>query len=278
MNEDHSVTKIANLILDRTGIYFKENKYPILKIKLDKIIWDWGIAGGYDELYDIIIKDNYGERFFDIINEISVNVTEFFRQPEHFHFLQDIFITQFMEKKNPEKTIRAWSAACSTGQEPYSIVISLNDGLDCLENQSIVKPEISVVSSDISHRALEIAIKGVYPFEEASKVCDKKCLKKYFQYGTGNNEGHVKLKDTVMKSIEFRSLNLNSPIPFKNEFDIVFVRNVMIYFSKEKQKEVLEKICSSIKKGGYLFLGYSETILGFSLPLTYIKPSIYQKK
>lgn len=279
-NKKEIIQKIANLILDKTGIFFKDNKLTILEIKLNKIIYDWGIKGGFTELYEILIEDNYSTKFFDVINEISVNVTEFRRQKEQFIFMEKILIPEFLAFHHNKMNIRAWSCACSTGQEPYSIAISLLDGLHEHEKSigsKIINPEIEIIGSDISHRALKIAESALYTLEETEHSLDTSTIHKYFQYGTGSNNGYCRIKPKIRDIIKFQYLNLNEHIPFHGEFDFVFLRNVMIYFNKEKQEDIFNKVCGTIKKGGYLFTGYSESTTGFDLPLKYLKPSIYKK-
>ncbi|MDD5066993.1 MAG: protein-glutamate O-methyltransferase CheR [bacterium] len=273
-NENEILAKISNLLLDRTGIFIRENHLPALKNKLNRILRDWKLSD-YEELYNILVHDDYSEKFFDVVNEISVNVTDFYRQFEHFLFVRDNFVPEYLKINGQPWKIKAWSAACSTGEEAYSILMSLLDGF---HRMNVNKYAVKLVASDISTRALGTARQGVYDLERVKeKLLEEEGLTRYFQKGFGKNEGMVKVKDFLQKPIDFIRLNLNEEIPFSREFDIVFIRNVLIYFSKEKQGEILSRICQTMKTGSYLFLGYSETARDLSLPLEYVQPSVYRK-
>lgn len=272
--DNNIISKIADFILDKTGIYYRDYNYEIFVAKLDRIIKAWKISG-YEELFNILIKDVYGERFFDVVNEVAVNVTQFGRQIEHFKFIEFEFIPELIKKRDSRILINAWSAACSTGQEAYHITIAAESAF---RNQGYTDYQISVIGSDISKRALNIAEKGIYPYNGVEKkFTNIDQVYNYFQKGIGKNEGMIRIKPSLKKEIEFKYINLNNDIHFNEQFDIVFLRNVLIYFSKEKQGEILNKICKTIKVGGYLFLGYSESTIDFKLPITYIQPSIYKR-
>ncbi len=277
--ENEAFQKISDLILDCTGIYITPNKFQILKIKLNKILHDWQV-NSYEELYEILKEDKYGPKFFDIINEISVNVTEFNRQQDHFLFLKKIAAQEFFSRTFPGEKIRSWSAASSTGQEAYDIAMILADSLEDYEKENNKKLDckIEVMASDISHRALDIARKGIYSREDLFKAYEKEFIHRHFQNGTGSHNGHVKIKDYIHNLVDFQHINLYDTLTFQEEFDCVFLRNVLIYFNEETQKKIINKICNTIKKDGYLFLGYSELIYDTDYPLKYIKPSIYKKK
>lgn len=270
---DNMLQKIADLILDRTGIYIKEKQLPGLKVKLDRVLRDWKITD-YGILYGILDKSPYGDRFFDIVNEISVNVTDFCRQVDHFFFLRDILAPR-LAGKSGTGPFRIWSAACATGEEPYSILMALLEGFRIC---GAAPPALDILATDISPRSLKTAGEGVYELERVkNNLPDADCLARYFQEGFGISRGFVRIKDALRKKVRFLSLNLNGEVPYHNEFDIVFLRNVLIYFSRPKQREILEKMCRALKKEGLLFLGFSETARGLDLPLDYVQPAVYRR-
>jgi chemotaxis protein methyltransferase CheR len=166
--------------------------------------------------------------------------------------------------------LRIWSAGCSTGEEPYSIAMTLR------EMYSGSEMSIKIVGTDISTRVLNTAINGIYPIEKVGKVSSA-FLRKYFQIGQGNWDGYYRVKKELKGMIEFRRFNLMEEVPYKEPFDIIFCRNVMIYFDKKTQGNMVSKFHECLKGGGYLFIGRSESLTGLKHQFNYMEPSVYRK-
>jgi chemotaxis protein methyltransferase CheR len=206
-----------------------------------------------------------------MIDSLSTNLTSFFREVEHFRKFHEIIPEIIGASHNGHiPKLRIWSAGCSTGEEPYSIAMTLRDIYG--SNEMAIK----IVGTDISTRVLNTAINGIYPREKVGKVSSA-FLKKYFQIGQGSWNGYYRVKKELKDMIEFRRLNLMEDIPYKDPFDIIFCRNVMIYFDKKTQGNMVSKFYECLRDGGYLFIGRSESLTGLKHQFNYMEPSVYRK-
>jgi chemotaxis protein methyltransferase CheR len=204
-----------------------------------------------------------------LIDAISTNHTSFFREDEHFRFLAAHVVPPLAAGGRP---VRVWCAACSTGQEPVSLAVTLMDALPASHHSSI-----RLLASDISMRALKTASAGVYPMRMAQGV-PPAVLKTYFERGLGADEGKVRVRAQVRRTIEYRRLNLIEIDGLGETFDVVFCRNVMIYFDKAVQQRVVSMIERHLAPGGYLFIAHSESLNGLSHELKWIAPAVYQRR
>ncbi len=246
------LTNIARLIYSRTGINFEDEKIEILENKLISFCQKNNIKN-LRELYHHIKKDN--ELFLKLLNRILVNVTEFFRHREQFEFLENEFFKEYV-KPLQLKNIMIWSAGCATGEEPYSIAISMEEG-KLINN--VPELEYRIVASDFSTKAISYAKTGIYPVEKVKNI-KYEILKKYFLRGTGKKEGYVKVKRFIRLKVEFKYENLME-VSYINQFDSIFFRNVMIYFDTKIKNLMLEKMYNALKRNGFLFTGASENII-----------------
>lgn len=209
-----------------------------------------------------------------LIDALSTNFTTFFREIEHFKFLREIIIPDFLASQDAkgDGPFRAWSAACSTGEEPYSMAIVI---AACF--QTIDQDAWQIFASDISTRVLEKAGRGIY---EASRVKlpNPAWLQRYFQEGRGDWEGHYRVKKHLREQIDFQRLNLLDPSPRPEErYHLIFCRNVMIYFDQATAQLLVEKLCRQLHHGGYLIVGHAENLGRRPHGLQQIKPSIFRK-
>jgi len=213
-------------------------------------------------------KLNEAIHLFDII---STNKTDFFREPIHFKYLEQYVQNLLINKK--DVFLKIWSAGCSSGEEPYSIAMTLNN---LMEKTNIFN--YTILATDISLRMLSIAKKGIYSFEKIKNL-PPELIKKYFLKGINKEQGNVKIKPELQLKITYRYHNLldNNNEPDFRSYDIIFCRNVLIYFNKDVQLKVLIKLCNYLKKGGILFIGHSESLTGMPLPLKHLQPTIYMK-
>jgi chemotaxis protein methyltransferase CheR len=201
-----------------------------------------------------------------MVDALTTNFTSFFREPEHFDLLRNKVVPEHAQ----HDPMRVWSAACSTGEEPYSIVITL---LEALENSG---RSIEVIASDISTRTLKRAAEGLYQAEQLSSV-PKFLLRKYFLKGEGQWSGWYRVKPAVRQRIEFRHINLMDALPSLGLFSVIFCRNVMIYFDQPGQESVVNKLAPYLEPNGYLFIGHAEGLAGVTHPLRYIQPAVYKQ-
>jgi chemotaxis protein methyltransferase CheR len=213
------------------------------------------------------------EELTDLIDAISTNVTSFFREEQHFDFLASTVLPQWVSEpdRRPGDVFRAWSAACSSGEEPYSIAIVLDD---FFSRQPDYRGE--VIASDISTRMLQRAQEAIYRIEQV-KLPEVEWLKRYFLKGVGAFQGCCRVKNEVKKLVTFHHANLLQPgFPAAGPVEVIFCRNVMIYFDQKTQEELVELLTGELVPGGYLLLGHSENLIGLSHPLSTVSASIYR--
>jgi chemotaxis protein methyltransferase CheR len=242
----------SDLIYKASGIRLTYQKKNLLVSRLMKRLKSLGIESFY-HYYQFIKKDH--SEFIQMLNCIATNTTKFFREEYHFKFLQDICLPELINKR----TLNVWSAGCSTGEEAYSIAISIYEVLSKLNG---LRPEVTILGTDISTSAIEFAKRGIYEEEQLPGNLAPTYLKRYFLKGAGEYLGMIKVKDFIKEMVRFERLNLKDKFyPVMKDFDIIFCRNVMIYFSQEMKEYVLNQFYNHLSEGGYLFLGHSEALL-----------------
>ena len=212
-----------------------------------------------------LIQNDAGERS-TMLNRLTTNHTYFMREPRHFEFLRQRILPE-VTAKITDKCLRVWSAGCSTGEEAYTAVMVMKEwfgpGTDW---------DYRVLATDLSTRVLETARQGIYS-RESLRDLPGAWEKRYFR-----RQGETfLLSEDVKKEVIFRRLNLMEPFPFHRPFDLIFCRNVMIYFNQQTKNELVAKFCNALKPGGYLLIGHSETVQRDTAELNYIEPSIYQR-
>lgn len=264
-----------NLVFEQTGISLGEKKKELVKTRLGKRLRATGIPTFKDYYNYVTSSENGGnDELISLIDAISTNKTSFFRENEHFIFLREAVIPEILSnsKKSGKKKIRVWSAGCSSGEEPYTLAIVFHENI-----KNLSAWDFKILATDISTRMLENASAGVYRMETIQDV-PLALRRAHFQSGYREMIGQCKVKKHLRDLIIFRRLNLMMPAyPFKGLFDFIFCRNVIIYFNKKTQAELMMKYHRYLKPGGYLFLGHSEGLTGISSGLKYVKPSVYQK-
>ena len=252
----HLHEKVKELLYSFTGITLTENKDIMISNRLHKLKRNTGFKGTLDELLDDIHEGHNKTQF---INAFTTNKTHFFREEFHFKDLKDRVLPEFI-KNNSE--IKMYCSASSTGEEPYSMAMTV------LEAQEELSKRIncSIIATDIDTNVLQYAANGVYRFAKSSKefpswIKPPKYFRKRVQKNLASEEILIKVKEELQKMITFQVMNLNDKeYPFnKNQFDIIFCRNVLIYFSSFDQEKILFKLFKHLKVGGTLYLGHSES-------------------
>lgn len=265
---------ISDLMHDRFGINLHEGKRELIKARLGKVLRREGIDS-YGKLYDMAVADQTGHKLNIIVNALTTNVTHFFREQPHFDFISKVIMPEFVEDKKATvgNKLRVWSAGCSSGEEPYSIAFTITD---YLQEKQTGDADVKILATDISMEALSVAEMAVYKKKEIN-IAIPLGKKKYFEPLPGDNE-LLKIRENISCLTKFRYLNLNGTWPMKNLFDIIFCRNVMIYFSPGAKKTLISRIKGVLKNDGYFFIGHSESINNMSEGFEYIAPGIYRKK
>ncbi len=264
---DKEFQLIQTLIYHHAGIFLKDHKRTMAANRLRKRLESFGFSS-YLRYYQFLTRDPEGNKeLAEFINCLTTNETYFFRHPEQFAFLIEQLMPELMRRKGQTK-IRIWCAACSSGEEPYSIAMLLDDWLSDAEWRSI-----EIVGTDINQRMLDKAKEGLYGSYSVSKM-PKVYRLKYF---TVNEKGDkFLLSETIKSRICFIKHNLIEPF-HQRPFDVVFCRNVLIYFNEESKRKALANLHRSMKKGGHLIIDYALSLFNNQQFFTYRKPTVYQK-
>jgi len=258
---DEEFRLFSELIREKAGIHLSEHKHQLLRARLSRRLRALDLCS-FEEYYDYLMgHDATGQEMLIMVNCITTNKTEFFREPHHFDFLQEVARQALIERarRTGNRQVRIWSAGCASGEEPYSIAISLREALG-----SLFGWEIEILASDIDTEVLEKAERGIYPLAQVSAI-PQALLHKYFRGGTGTFQGFVRVCQEIQGLVSFLRINLlDDPWPIQARFDAIFCRNVMIYFHRSTQKRLVERFAASLEEGGHLFVGHSESLFGLS--------------
>jgi len=267
---DEEFTLISSLVYEKFGIKLSEKKRALIIGRLQKELFLGGFKS-FKEYYNYVIKDQTGRALQTLADKISTNHTYFFREKEHFDFFLTSMLPRIAGNLNTNKRrIRVWSAGCSSGEEPYTLAMLMSEYF----GNEVEMMDIGILATDISLNALEKAATGVYSSEKIDQV-PPVYLKKYFSPLEGGNWA---VKQNLKNMVTFRRLNLIRPdYPFRGLFQVIFCRNVMIYFDRPTQTALIERFYRYTEPGGYLFIGHSETIDRSPGLYQYLRPSVYQR-
>jgi chemotaxis protein methyltransferase CheR len=268
---DSDFDKISRLVYDQCGINLHDGKKELVKARLGKRLRK-GQFKSFRDYYQYVVKDETGQELVYLLDSISTNFTFFFREQKHFDYLRSEFLPELMTRKRASgNRIRIWSAGCSSGEEPYSIGITL---LETVPNHLVW--DMMVMATDISTKVLKMAAAGIYHKERIHSM-PQALVKKYFLKGEHDYQDFVKAKDHLKQVIQFKRLNFMEPFNMKESFDCIFCRNVMIYFDKKTQGELVNRFYECLEEGGSLLIGHSESLTGITHPFHYVRPAIYKK-
>ncbi len=269
---DRDYRNFSELIYEKSGINLHHGKRELLKARLAKVLRQFQFRS-VSEYYDYLMKDTSGDAFIPLLDVISTNLTAFLRESKHFEFLADTAVPELFahEGVRGARDIRIWCAGCSSGEEAYSIAITMLDALP--ENRH---KDLHILATDLSTRMLQLAERGVYEAQRVEKI-PYDLRRRYFQKGVNRWGGYYRVKPHVRSLVRFQRVNFIEPFSFSDTFDIVFCRNVMIYFDKETQEGLVNRFCDVIRSPGYLFIGHSESLTGVRHRFRYVRPSVYRK-
>ncbi len=260
--------KIAN---DHSGIVISEDKFNMLYSRLSRRVRTLGLRS-FGEYCDYIRNRGTNEEILELVNAITTNMTAFFRENHHFEYLSKEVVPELLRRNSGSRKVRIWSAGCSTGEEPYSISIVLQESLS-----GAIGWDTRIFASDVDSNALMHASRGIYSEEQVSGI-DESRLRRWFLKGKGEQEGMVRLKPGVRDLVGFGQLNLMKNWKMPEPMDVIFCRNVIIYFSKPAKITLVERFANTLKEGGYLFMGHSETLFRLTDRFETVGNTIYRKK
>lgn len=265
--------RLRDLIYRDAGIWLSQNKTALLAGRLAKRLRHHGLKS-FKQYYDLIVHSE--EERVQMLNAISTNETSFFREPRHFDLLKSVIFPRWVQEASAgrrSRKIRVLSAGCSTGQEPYSLAMILLAHFPFASGW-----EIEIIATDLSTRALEIACAGIWPIEKAVEI-PVPYLKNFMLKGFADQAGKMKAGPEISSLIRFFRVNLNEPAyPFEGKFDLIFCRNVLIYFDFPGRERVVSRLASFLSPHGYLFLGHAESLHTMSGSLKTVIATVYTRK
>lgn len=267
--DDKSFSRLSSFITEEYGIKLPVTKRAMLESRLNKKVRSLGMDN-YQQFLDFIFS-NEGQRaeLLHVVDLITTNKTDFYREPDHFSFLQNEYLPNWIAQHT--HSLKIWSAGCSSGEEPYTLVMLLEE-----LRRKYAQFNYSLLASDVSIRVMQEAFKGIYPIDKIAALPIEK--KRAFFLRSKTQPDLVRVKPEFRKKISYKRINLmdDSFGLLRHDYEIIFCRNVLIYFDKPTQERVIRKFIQHLRPGGLLFLGHSESTLGMDLPLKNIRPTVYQ--
>ncbi|MEQ9403815.1 MAG: CheR family methyltransferase [Cyclobacteriaceae bacterium] len=269
---DNEFLRISEFITSGYGIKLPPFKKTMVEGRLHKRLRKTGI-NTFSEYIDFVFGKNGGAELLEMIDAISTNKTDFFRESAHFDFLTSKLIPELIEKN--QRKVNIWSSAASSGEEIYTIAMVFEEFAATPGN---LRVDYSIIGTDISVDKLKAAISGIYTYERIKDI-PVNIRDRYFLKSKNKEKKEVRIIPSIRSKVKFQRQNLmDSHYGVGDNFDIIFCRNVLIYFDKELQEKVINKLCQKLAPGGYFFLGHSESIIGKEVPLTQVMPTVYRKK
>ncbi len=271
---DQDFSRFASLIYEQCGIKMPPHKRSMLEARLRKRLRALGLDS-YEAYREYLFsKDGMVDELINMIDVVTTNKTDFFREPRHFDFMVERALPALIPGTGAgvDRPLRIWSAGCSTGEEPYTIAMVLDDYL--WQNRKV---DFEILATDISTQVLEKARLGIYHRDKIDPV-DEKFRKKYLLRSKNPESPQVRIVPALREKLRFGRVNfMGDKYEVGEQKDIIFCRNVIIYFDRVTQERFLERLCRCLRSGGYLFMGHSETLSGMPLPLRQLAPAVYQK-
>ncbi|MCX7093109.1 MAG: protein-glutamate O-methyltransferase CheR [Methylobacter sp.] len=252
-----------DLIYRIAGIWMSPSKKLLVICRLAKRLKHYGLES-YGDYFQMITGTGGKQELQMAVDLLTTNETYFFREPKHFEFLSE----HILPRHKPGRALRIWSAACSSGEEPYSIAMLLDQALD--------HAPWEIIATDLNMQVLEKARSGLYSIKSISQIPGS-YLSSYCLKGTGAWKEHLLIERKLRERVQFMHYNLTETPPKLGEFDLIFLRNVMIYFNQETKRQVVARLLSLLRPEGHVFIGHSETLKGISNDLRLVQPGVYLK-
>ena len=270
---DDDFQYISNLMQECAGIQLAECKRELVYGRLTKRLRALNLDSFAQ--YCQILKEGDKQELIHCVNQITTNVTSFFRENHHFDYMANTALPKLLAEKTNNKTnrLRIWSAGCSSGEEAYSIAITLR------ENELLTsgKWDAKILATDLDSNILDKARKGIYKIEQLENISEQRRIR-CFQQGRGDKQGLANVTGELKDMISFKQLNLsNVSWPMHGPFDVIFCRNVVIYFDKEMRKKLINRFADLLDDGGYLFVGHSESLFGITDRFTAVGHTMHMK-
>jgi chemotaxis protein methyltransferase CheR len=263
---------LSSLVYEQCGIKLPVGKKILLESRLHKRLKTLHMTSFKEYIGYLTSSEGMSNELIHMIDEVTTNKTDFFREPHHFDFLKEHILPEF-SKNGARRTFKVWSSACSSGEEPYTIAMVLHDYA-----KTNIGFDYSILASDISSEILQKAVKAVYSMDRVAAI-PLSIKQKFFLRSIEQIKPTVRIVPELRNKVNFKRLNLmDKSIEVEDGLDIIFCRNVLIYFDRQTQEEVVRKLTEKLKPGGYLIIGHSESLFQLNLPIVQVKPTIFRKK
>jgi chemotaxis protein methyltransferase CheR len=260
---------IRLVIAENAGIVLGPNKRQLVQGRLARRLRELHLPSY--EAYCDHVRASGPEELVGLINALTTNVTSFFRENHHFEALASYMLPEAFQRNRQSRRIRIWSAGCSSGEEPYCIAMTAREVMPPGQ-----KWDLKVLATDIDSDMVATAGRGVYPLDRLTSVSEER-LRRHFRKGVGEHAGSARVQPELAQMVSFRTLNLMHPWPMSGSFDIVFCRNVMIYFDQPTRERLVARFAELLAPGGYLCLGHSESIHNTGGPFRLVGKTIYRR-
>jgi len=263
---------LSKFIYSYSGIKMPLNKITMLEGRLRRRLRVTGIPT-FDDYCDYLFNQGGIEReAIYLIDVVTTNKTDFFREPKHFDYMRDVALGDILRQFS-ERRLRIWSSACSTGAEPYTLAMVMSDFLQ----SKAPDRDYFILATDLSTDVLQKAQKGIYSSDMMAPV-PPEMMRRYVMKATNAHRQEMRVSPMLRQKVGFARMNLmDAKYPIGDPMHIIFCRNVLIYFDKQTQSQVLTRLCNNLAPGGYLFIGHSETVTGFDLPIRQVANTIFKR-
>jgi len=258
--------EISRLVYQKCGISLKSGKEALVRARLMKRLRALEIPS-IKAYMELISSDQGQAEIHTLIDVMTTNKTSFFRESAHFDYLSQVILPELDQQR-----LRFWSAACSSGEEPYTLAMVLRENIAAID-----KKDVLILSTDISNRMLETAREGIYSQERMADI-PQPLIQRYFERCSNGLGKSYRVGPALRKLVRLAPLNLMQPWPMKGPFNVIFCRNVMIYFDRPTQQQLVNRFYDLLMPGGYLFVGHSEGLSGVRHDFQYMKPATYRKR
>jgi chemotaxis protein methyltransferase CheR len=262
---------LSSLVYEKCGINLEVGKKTMVESRLNRRLRALQLHsfGAYIEL--VTSRGSEHDELVNMIDVVTTNKTDFFREPHHFEFLEQYVLPQFLSREE-SRPLRVWSAASSSGEEPYTLAMILQE-----TKEKRLAFDYEILASDISTAVLKKAVEAIYPADRAADI-PLHYRKKYVLKSKDPLNPRIRISGTLREAVKFSHINLiDSDLPVDQMQDIIFCRNVLIYFDRETQFKVINNLLAKLKPGGFLFIGHSESLHFFDLPIKQVRPTIFIK-
>lgn len=267
---DREFDQLAAYMKSNYGILIKDDKKYLIVGRLQSLLCDKGL-NDFGSYYEYLTSDHSGNAAEELVNRLTTNHTYFLREVEHFDYFKTSVLPYLVSKYDKTKDLRIWSAGCSSGEEPYTLAMLIDEYF----GDKKLLWDTKILATDISTKVIEKAVSATYLNEQLHELPEN-WRRKYFQRAT---EQSSRVVEPLKKEVIFRTFNLMTPVfPFKNNFHAIFCRNVMIYFDGPTKRELVKRFFDNTEPGGFLFIGHSESLSKDETKYKYVRPAVYRKE